>query len=160
MFEDPLSGDFRLQENSPAFKVGFVNFPMDQFGVKKPSLRAIARTPQMPVLLQVSLEQTRKEAGQLPTWLGMSLLGLQDEEYSAFGVSQEQGGVQLMQLSIFSPAIAAGLYGDDMIQQINDQQVRTPEELLAEVRKAGSGPIRVTFVRNQRVLEIVIPVDF
>lgn len=32
LFIDPLHGDFRVNENSPALKVGFENFPMDQFG--------------------------------------------------------------------------------------------------------------------------------
>jgi hypothetical protein len=34
MFIDPTAGDFRVNEGSPAFKIGFMNFPMDQFGVK------------------------------------------------------------------------------------------------------------------------------
>ncbi len=50
MFVDPANGDFRVREGSPALKLGFVNFPMDQFGVQKPELRAIARTPEMPKL--------------------------------------------------------------------------------------------------------------
>ncbi|MGA2618375.1 MAG: hypothetical protein ABSF26_12250 [Thermoguttaceae bacterium] len=37
-----------MKEGSPALKLGFVNFPMDQFGVRKPELKAIARTPEMP----------------------------------------------------------------------------------------------------------------
>jgi hypothetical protein len=45
MFVDPAAGDFRVKDGSPAFKIGFKNFPMDQFGVKKPALKAIARTP-------------------------------------------------------------------------------------------------------------------
>ncbi|MCC5932361.1 MAG: right-handed parallel beta-helix repeat-containing protein [Cyclobacteriaceae bacterium] len=159
-FADPLLGDFSVKENSPAFKIGFVNFPMDQFGVKKPSLRAIARTPEIPVLLQASFEQIRREADRLPTWLGMSLRDLKGEEFSAFGVSQEQGGVHLIQLSHHSQAGTVGLQRDDLIQQINGQTVRSAEELLAGVRKAGSGPIRVTFVRNQRVLEVVIPANY
>jgi hypothetical protein len=36
-FVDSASGDFRVKEGSPAFDVGFENFPMDQFGVKKPA---------------------------------------------------------------------------------------------------------------------------
>ncbi len=48
MFVDPASGDFRVKPQSPALQLGFVNFPMDQFGVRKPELKAIARTPQMP----------------------------------------------------------------------------------------------------------------
>ena len=44
-FVDPASGDFRVRDDSPAVSLGFVNFPMDQFGVQKPQLKRIARTP-------------------------------------------------------------------------------------------------------------------
>ena len=50
MFVDPANGDYRVKEGSPALKLGFVNFPMDQFGVQKPELKTIARTPPMPKL--------------------------------------------------------------------------------------------------------------
>ena len=50
MFVDPAKGDFRVKDGSPALKLGFVNFPMDQFGVQKPELKAIARTPEIPKL--------------------------------------------------------------------------------------------------------------
>lgn len=33
MFIDPSKGDFRVQPASPALKLGFKNFPMDQFGL-------------------------------------------------------------------------------------------------------------------------------
>ena len=32
LFVDPLHGDFRVKESSPALKIGFENFPMDEFG--------------------------------------------------------------------------------------------------------------------------------
>jgi len=35
-------GDFRVATGSPALALGFTNFPMDQFGVKKPALKAVA----------------------------------------------------------------------------------------------------------------------
>ena len=47
-FVDPASGDFRVGDDSPALKLGFENFPMDQFGVISPNLRAEACTPRMP----------------------------------------------------------------------------------------------------------------
>jgi len=31
-FVDPINGNYQVQENSPALKLGFKNFPMDQFG--------------------------------------------------------------------------------------------------------------------------------
>ena len=45
---DAAHGDFRVNDGSPALKLGFVNFPMDQFGVQKPELKKIAKTPALP----------------------------------------------------------------------------------------------------------------
>jgi hypothetical protein len=47
-FLDPATGDYRVADDSPALRLGFANFPMDRFGVEKPELRAIARTPRLP----------------------------------------------------------------------------------------------------------------
>jgi hypothetical protein len=35
-------GDYRVTDDSPALKLGFKNFPMDQFGVQSPRLKQIA----------------------------------------------------------------------------------------------------------------------
>jgi len=50
MFLDPASGDYRVRADSPAMKLGFKNFPIDQFGVTDPRLKAIARTPVLPAV--------------------------------------------------------------------------------------------------------------
>ena len=50
LFVDAAQGDFRVKDGSPALKLGFVNFPMDQFGVRTPRLKAMARTPEIPPL--------------------------------------------------------------------------------------------------------------
>jgi hypothetical protein len=47
-FVDSARGDYRVKEGSPALALGFVNFPMDRFGVQKPSLKVLARTPVLP----------------------------------------------------------------------------------------------------------------
>ena len=47
-FVDPAQGDYRVKEGSPALTLGFVNFPMDRFGVQKAALKALARTPVLP----------------------------------------------------------------------------------------------------------------
>jgi hypothetical protein len=47
-FVDPAQGDYRVKEGSPSLTLGFVNFPMDRFGVQKPALKALARTPVLP----------------------------------------------------------------------------------------------------------------
>ena len=46
-------GYFTLHSDSPAIKVGFVNIPRHEYGVRSPRLRALARTPDIRRLLQV-----------------------------------------------------------------------------------------------------------
>ncbi len=48
LFVNPARGDYRVKDDSPALKLGFRNFAMDQFGVSSPRLRAEARTPRLP----------------------------------------------------------------------------------------------------------------
>ena len=47
-FIDSAAGDYRVQKGSPALGLGFCNFPMDQFGVETPELKALARVPPLP----------------------------------------------------------------------------------------------------------------
>jgi hypothetical protein len=47
-FVDSAKGDYRVKEGSPALALGFRNFPMDQFGVETPALKALARVPPLP----------------------------------------------------------------------------------------------------------------
>jgi hypothetical protein len=47
-FVAPARGDYRVMDGSPALDLGFVNFSMDQFGVRPAALRAIAKTPVLP----------------------------------------------------------------------------------------------------------------
>lgn len=71
MFIDPANGDFRVKENSPAIKLGFKNFPMNNFGVQRTELKAIARTPEItipgfPPDLSASNQPHKKAVIRLP----------------------------------------------------------------------------------------------
>ena len=84
MFVDPANADFRVKEGSPAFKVGFKNFPMDQFGVKKPSLKAIARTPIIPELkMAKSKKKTPAPVAKSMKWMGVTVTDLTGESSSS-----------------------------------------------------------------------------
>jgi hypothetical protein len=52
-FLDSEHGHFTVHTDSPAIKLGFRNFPMHEYGVLSPRLRALARTPDIFRLLQV-----------------------------------------------------------------------------------------------------------
>ncbi len=56
VFKSASTGDFSVMPGSPALGLGFVNFPMDQFGVTKPSLKAIAKSPVIPVIKKKGLD--------------------------------------------------------------------------------------------------------
>ena len=106
LFIDPAKGDFRVREDSPALKLGFKNFPMDRFGVKKSTLKAIARTPEIPAM---QADVPVKQGPARGKWLGARLQELEGEDFSVYGVSKEDGGVGIINVAPDSAAARAGL---------------------------------------------------
>jgi len=152
LFEDPERGDFRVKSGSPALDVGFSNFPMDQFGVKKPKLRAIARTPVIPPL--VIFEDPSSENTTDAVWLGAQIHALQGEEYSAFGVSKEAGGIAVLEIPVGSAAAVARLKVGDLIQSVNGNQVSTIAQLFGVLERLGDVPMKLELVRHGHLLII------
>ena len=156
LFLDPENGDFRVGAGSPAFELGFSNFPMDQFGVKKPALKAIARTPIIPKLVPEKENLYTRKSAIVASWMGANLHALEGEEFSAYGVSKEEGGVALMKVPEESPAALAGLKRGDLIQEVNGDPVSSVEELYAALKKAGPAPLHLGLIRNQERLPLTI----
>jgi hypothetical protein len=154
-FVDPAKGDFRLKEGSPALKAGFANFPMDQFGVKKPKLKGIAKTPAIPALQS---DADTPAAGDTPPqyWLGALLHSLAGEEFSAFGTAREDGGVQLATVPQDSPAAKAGLLENDLIQGVNGKKVTKAADLFATLNRLGDGALKVGVIRNQKPVTLAM----
>ena len=143
LFVDPAEGDFRVKEGSPAFDIGFKNFPMDQFGVKKPSLKAIAATPVIPAL---NIGSTGRYAFQgfgangaaEVFWLGAKLHDLEGEEFSAYGTRKEDGGVALAEVPKTSEAARCGLQENDLIQAVNGRQVSNRDSSSRRSRRSAT----------------------
>ncbi|MCP5536215.1 MAG: right-handed parallel beta-helix repeat-containing protein [Akkermansiaceae bacterium] len=155
MFINPTKGDFRVKEDSPALKTGFKNFPMDQFGVKKSSLKAIARTPEIPVLAAKKSKGhgTKPPVAKAPMksyWLGAKLQELKGGEYSAFGVSKEDGGIALVEVPEDSEARHLGFEENDLIQGVNQHKVTNLRQWFAALAKVGPDALKVKTVRNQK----------
>jgi membrane-associated protease RseP (regulator of RpoE activity) len=149
-FIDAVRGDFRVKPGSPALNLGFVNFPMDQFGVQKPELKAIARTPEIPALGDASASaeahagaRSRGYALQSPA---RDISGLGDR--SVYGLADESG-VLLLDVVAGGPAAAAGLRADDVIIGVGGKQVRTIRDLLAIRDEAAGRPLSLTVSRKQ-----------
>ncbi len=156
MFLDPVHGDFRVGPTSPALKIGFTNFPMDRFGVQKPSLRAVARTPVIPRLdfsMQTPSKQFAENQPDTPwrpeLWSGAMLRELEGMEYSAYGIAEGEGGVVLIAVPPESAAAASGFREWDLIQSVDGKPVKTLADWRA-LREHGAGqPREIGFVRGQ-----------
>ncbi len=157
MFVDPDQGDFRVKEGSPALKLGFVNFPMDRFGVQKPELRAIARTPEMPKLGSTGRPANREPAAKRASYVFQArvrdIAGLGDR--SAYGLPDESG-VLLLAVPAAGPAAKAGLQKDDVIRTCDSQPVRTVNDLQKLRDKTAGKKLTLLIQRKQNQVSIEV----
>lgn len=116
-FVDPSRGDFRVREGSPALALGFVNFPMDRFGVQKPELKALARAPVLPGQKPVTATGARDITPR--SWLGASVRNVADMgEMSALGLPGITG-VLVLEVPAGSAPASGGLQKGDVILSVN-----------------------------------------
>jgi len=155
LFVDPAKGDFRVREGSPAFAIGFQNFPMDRFGVLKPELKAIARVPEIPEL-ELAQDGAESTEPSKTVWLGATVAALGGEEYSAFGVSKEDGGIHLVQVPAKSEAAAAGFQSGDLVQQVDGKPVKTLTALQQATRKSRGRAVKISLVRQQSTMTLTL----
>jgi hypothetical protein len=165
-FINPATGDYRVQETSPALKLRFKNFPMDQFGVRKPELRQIARTPDLTPPVNSDNPKSalyKKKKGiakekRNALWLGAMVERITGEALSAFGVSLNETGWLLIDVPAGSPLANAGLKADDVILRVNGQAVKSMEDLELLRKPADGKPLKIQFIRNQQAEEALISV--
>ena len=151
-FVDAASGDFRVKEGSPALKLGFVNFPMDQFGVRSTRLKALARTPAIPTITQ-GIGQADASVAAPVTWLwqGATLRELEGLEFSAVGVAADAVGVFVAEVPAQSVAFAKGLRKGDFIQAVNGRVVRGVKDFREAVKDVPEGAeLKLEIIRNQQ----------
>jgi hypothetical protein len=146
-FLDPARGDYRVREDSPALTVGFTNFPMNEFGVVSPRLRALARTPELPVPGAGSAAPKRD--AHTIVWLGATVRNVADEgERSAFGLPGVTG-VLVLAAPAGSKAAEAGLRKDDVILGLGETAIAEVGDL-ASAEKALEGGAKVLTVRRSQ----------
>lgn len=130
-FRDPGSGDYTLSEGSAAFKVGFDNIPMDNFGVTSSRLKALAKVPPfpMPVIIDFSDKTKTYE------WMGAVVRPVSGQgDRSAFGLPDESG-VVLVTIPGGSAAAAAGLQDGDVLRSISGKAIKDIEVLFSQTEK-------------------------
>jgi hypothetical protein len=155
LFVDAANGDYRVKPGSPALKLGFQNFAMDQFGVSSPRLRAIAKTPKLPGPAPgqpLTLGSARDP--QVWTWLGArvrNVLGF--GEVSAAGLLAETG-VLVLDVPAGSAAARSGLRKDDVVLRLGTNAVGSLDDLQRLSQAAEQREI--TVFREQREQKMVV----
>jgi hypothetical protein len=153
-FIDPAHGDYRVKDGSPALALGFVNFPMDRFGVQKPELKAIARVPQLPQPKMPAVTITARDTTPA-MWLGARVRNIADEgEMSAFGLPGVTG-VLVLEVPADSALAKAGLQKNDVILSVNGAKTSDAAALLrqAPALPAGSS-LRIGVSRDQKEMVV------
>jgi hypothetical protein len=160
MFADPASGDFTVRNEKLAAAIGFRNFPMDRFGVQKPSLRKLARRPDMPgVQIQPDITPVAADPKtQSPViWHGAALSEPRGEALSAFGLSLETRGVAIESLAADSPLGGPhGLRQGDLILSLNNRKTESIASLKDIAASVGKGRLVFQISRNQQTTTIAI----
>jgi hypothetical protein len=157
-FIDPARGDYRVKEASPALTLGFVNFPMDRFGVQKPELKAIARVPELPQSkTPAPVAMTR--AADPATWLGARVRNITNEgEMSAFGLPGVTG-VLVLEVPADSAPAKAGLRKNDVILSLNGRMTADTAALLRQMRSLPAGAaLKISVSRDQKefVVQLIL----
>ena len=161
MFIDPVKGDFRVKDNSPAIKLGFKNFAMNNFGVQRTELKTIARTPKitLPRFQRDSSASKQPPKKVVPKyWLGAKVQDIKGEEYSAFGLGKGVGGVHLADVPEGSDAASAGFKTGDVILELDSKPTRSVREVQRLFRNARGKTMRIVVYRNQKRVVIRLPV--
>ncbi len=155
MFKNPKNLDFTVAANSPALKIGFKNFPMHQFGVQKPELKAIAKTPAGIELATISA--TEKEIAPEVPWLGNSIKSVESmQEQSAYGLSKAEG-VIVVSIRKDSPAVKNdGLKKGDVILEAAGKKVRTVKDFFQINLDNKTENLNLLIMRNQSEKNITI----
>ncbi len=125
LFVDAENGDFRVKESSPAFQIGFENFPMNEFGVTSEKLKKMAKQPAIPVLLT----NQKDNSGQTYQWYGAMFKNVETlGEQSAAGLP-EISGIILLDVPGNSAVAKSGLKVGDVIMQCQEVKIMNFKQL-------------------------------
>ncbi|WP_407478971.1 right-handed parallel beta-helix repeat-containing protein [Elizabethkingia anophelis] len=151
-FINPQIGDYRVKSNSPALRISFKNFPMDQFGVQIPRLKQMAARPELPKL--ISSNENNKSIASID-FLNATIKSVEGlGERSAFGLPDENGGI-IVKLDSNSPLKKAGLQEKDVIRMMDGTEIKKASDLLNVYQSSKwKGQVKVEVMRNQQTLQV------
>ena len=158
-FVNPAIGDYQVKSGSPAETIGFVNFPMDRFGVTSPHLKSHAK--KWSGLQNNPAVDVVDDTG-LYLWLGATLRNLINYGCESAAVSgmelSNNKGVLIKVVPPGSIAANAKIPADAVITSANDQSVLNISDLISILNSDKSGIVRLKILSVYGFLEIEINV--
>ena len=153
LFENPSKGDYRVKKESPALKLGFVNFPMDQFGVVSPELKKKVTPVSLPLINLGEAKEVTKEMN----WLGGSLRNIQGlGDRSAYGLPDEEG-VLVQEIQVGSILSKSSLKKGDVIRKMNNKVVHNLTDFSTVYQEINwMGKTELEIMRNQKLVTMIV----
>ncbi len=146
LFVNPAQGDYRVRPESPALKLGFKNFSMDQFGVTSASLKRLVPSRAFPTCKERVVQATPEASlrrNETVAFLGGKIKNLTtDAEKSAVGIG-EITGVLIVEAPKTSVLYESGLRHGDLIIMCNSQKTESVRTLLDLFRGHDGKPVHV-----------------
>ena len=155
LFLNPEKGNFQVSPESPALGLGFKNFPMDEFGVVSPILKAIAQSPPLPTIHAAYVDK----ATATLNWLGANLRNVSSAgDRSAYGLPDETG-IIVGEVPPGSILAQSPIRPGDVIRKMQDKEIQTIADFTTLYREISwTGKATLEVIRNQ--VPLVVTVHF
>lgn len=155
-FVNAPGGDFRLTAEGQLKAAGFLNFPIDRFGVKKPTLKKIAKNPDIPTL-KIKKEEANPDVTVKASWYGVLLTEPVGNDLSAYGVSLSEQGIALDAIPTGGRPEKWGFRKGDLLIAVNGYKLATIPAMAKYLSEHGSElNHRFLLIRNQQPTTISI----
>lgn len=153
MFVDASTMNYQVKENSPAFKMGFENFPMNEFGVVSERLKKIAKTPKIPALIATGASAS----GEIHKLKGAKFKNIETlGEQSAAGLSSI-AGVAMVEVPKSSFWAKQGFETGDVILKFGPHQINDYSQFIHELENnKGKANVEITVMHNQAMKVITV----
>jgi hypothetical protein len=150
-FVNAKTGDFRVTANSLALKIGFKNFPMDEFGVVSKKLKRISKTPVIPELISNTLASEDK----IMEFLGAKVKNVETlDEQSAAGLPTISG-VIILSIPKDAALLKYGFKTSDVILKYDGKELHDFNKLMEIIdTNKTKKQVEVEVSRNQGLIKL------
>ena len=145
-----------MAPDSPALALGFVNFPMDLFGVRHPRLKATARRAVFPDVVDIEAEaralaatRTADRDNETYAWTGAKVKNVNGMTEESIAGTPGETGVLELEVPPGSATASICLEPHDVILGLENRKVDSVKDLL-EYTKAKDVWVTMTLTQLQK----------